>query len=210
MTNTETIIDLLSVTESGVVEVRESVVTMEDGVQVSQHFKRHCVCPGEDYSQEDTIVQAACQTAHTPAVIAAYLALTTIPIVVLTLGDLVSKTLIEIDSDTDAIYGAVLGNRGPEYLDAEIAAKAYKDAGYTGTVPEDVQSYATAMGWIAQQAADDILLTAANWRPAKSAIRANRLAAKEAVRDSLTISEVEAVLAWWAIFVVTIRGQLGI
>lgn len=124
--------------------------------------------------------------------------------------NMVAGAISTIDADTDAIYGAVLGNRGPEYLDAEIAAQAYKDAGYTGTVPEDVQSHAAPKGWAAQQAADDILLTAANWRPAKSAIRANRMAAKEAVRDSLTISEVEAVLAWWAIFVVTIRGQLGV
>lgn len=116
----------------------------------------------------------------------------------------------QIDSDTDAIYGAVLGNRAQEYLDAEVAAQVYKDAGYTGTVPDDVQCYATAKGWTAQQAADDILATAAAWRPAKSSIRANRLAAKEAVRDSLTISEVEAVLAWWVIFVVAIRTQLGI
>lgn len=127
-----------------------------------------------------------------------------------TLITFISKSIIQVDVDTDNIYKDVLGNRCPEYLDAEVAANTFKNAGYIGVVPEDVQCYASVKGWTPQQAADDILLIANAWRPAKTAIRANRLLAKEAITDSLSYSEVEAVLAWWAIFVLNIRTQLEI
>lgn len=80
MTTTETIVDQISVTELGVVEVRESVITIVDGAPTDQVFKRHCITPGEDYLQEPPVVQEACQSAHTPAVIAAFVALSTPPI----------------------------------------------------------------------------------------------------------------------------------
>lgn len=194
----------INIAPTGTVEVCETTILA--GGECQRNY--NCFPPGSDVTGQTQEVIDAAATAWTPEVIAAYLVLTAVP--ELTLEEQVSNALVEIDADTDAIYGAVLGNRGPEYLDAEFAAQAFKDAGYIGIVPEDVQSYATAMGWTEQQAADDILLTAANWRPAKHAIRANRLAAKEAVRDSLAISEVEAVLAWWAVFVAAIRAQLGI
>ena len=71
--------------------------------------------------------------------------------------------VLQIDADTDALYGAVLGNRTEEYTSAASDAAAYKSAGYTGTVPPGVQSWATAKKWTATQAADDILVTAAAW-----------------------------------------------
>lgn len=120
------------------------------------------------------------------------------------------QAIAKVDADTDSIYGAVLGNRAEEYLRAEQEAEAYKTAGYTGTVPECVQCWATAKGWTAQQAADDILATAAAWRSAQSMIRGQRLASKEAVRAAVDIATVDAAMATWAAFVATIRGQLGI
>jgi hypothetical protein len=45
---------------------------MEDGKQISGTFHRHVVSPGDDYSAEDTRVQAICAAMHTAAVVTAY------------------------------------------------------------------------------------------------------------------------------------------
>ncbi len=118
-----------------------------------------------------------------------------------------SALLKKIDADTDAIYLAVQGNRGPEYQLAETDAVAYKAAGYTGTVPASVQSWATAKAQTAQWSADDILTTATAWRGAQASIRANRLARKEAAR---TASDLSPVTTQWDGFVKAIKTALGV
>lgn len=67
-----TVVDLCEVVENGTVQVRISTRIMEDGKVLSQSFHRHCVVPGQDYSQEDARVQAICASVHTPECIAAY------------------------------------------------------------------------------------------------------------------------------------------
>lgn len=126
------------------------------------------------------------------------------------LASTITAATIQIDADTDSIYGAVLGNRAQEYIEAEAGAKEYVAAGYTGTVPACVQCWATAKGWTATQAADDILATATAWRSAQVQIRAQRLAAKEAVRTATNTAGVATTLTTWAGFVATIRSQLGL
>jgi hypothetical protein len=120
-----------------------------------------------------------------------------------------SAALIQIDADTDAINIAVIGSRAQEYELAERHGLAYKDAGYTGTVPSSVSSWATAKGWTATQAADDIIATASQWRTAQAAIRAQRLLRKEQVRAATDAAGIMAAMAAWAGFVAAIRGQLG-
>lgn len=66
------VVDLCEVTENGTVQVRTATRIMEDGKVLSQSFHRHCVTPGQDYSQEDAKVQALCAAVHTPECIAAY------------------------------------------------------------------------------------------------------------------------------------------
>ena len=58
--------------ESGVVQVRTVTRMTEDGVVLAEKFHRHCVTPGQDYSNEDAKVVAICAQVHTPEVIAAY------------------------------------------------------------------------------------------------------------------------------------------
>ena len=115
--------------------------------------------------------------------------------------------LKKIDADTDAIYGAVQGNRGSEYQLAEADATAYKAAGYTGTVPASVQAWATAKAKTAAWAADDILTTATAWRGAMASIRSNRLAKKESVK---TATDLAPITAQWDGFVAYIKTALGI
>lgn len=70
------VVDLCEVVENGTVQVRTATRIMEDGKVLSQSFHRHCVAPGQDYSQEDAKVQALCAAVHTPECIAAYMAAT--------------------------------------------------------------------------------------------------------------------------------------
>jgi hypothetical protein len=115
--------------------------------------------------------------------------------------------LLKIDADTDAIYQAVQGERAMEYVRAESEAAAYVEAGYLGTVPSSVASWATAKNQTSTWAADNILATAAQWRGAQAAIRANRLARKE---DARTTTDLDQVAAQWNGFLVGIRAALGL
>ena len=65
-------VDLIEVVENGAVQVRTKTTIMEDGKQISGTFHRHVVCPGDDYSKQDTRVKAICAATHTAAVVAAY------------------------------------------------------------------------------------------------------------------------------------------
>jgi hypothetical protein len=66
------VVDRIEVVENGCVQVRTKTVIMEDGKQISGNFHRHVVAPGDDYSDEDSRVQAICAATHTADVIAAY------------------------------------------------------------------------------------------------------------------------------------------
>lgn len=116
----------------------------------------------------------------------------------------------QIDADADAIYTAALGNRATEYAEAESQAQAYKDAAYAGDVPPYVKAWADATGKSAQWSADDILATTAAWRTAQAAIRAQRLAAKEAARKAEDAATLAAVATQWSAFVTAIKAQLGL
>lgn len=124
-------------------------------------------------------------------------------------ADIQAGALKGIDADVDAIYSALIGNRQAEYDTAEREAQAYKDAGYSGTVPASVQAWETAKKWTAKQAADDILAASAAWRAAQADIRANRLARKEDVRNAKDPAAVEAVMTTWAAYVEKTRTALG-
>ena len=65
-------VDLIEVVENGNVQVRTKTAIVEDGKEISSRFHRHVVVPGQDYSNEDSRVQAICAVTHTPEVIAAY------------------------------------------------------------------------------------------------------------------------------------------
>lgn len=116
----------------------------------------------------------------------------------------------KIDADTDALYGAVLGHRTEEYTSAANDAAAYKAADYGGKVPPGVHSWAVAKGWTAQQAADDILVTALAWVTAQNAIRATRLLRKEQVRQAANTQDVADTMAAWLGFLAYIKKLLGV
>lgn len=93
----------------------------------------------------------------------------------------------QIDDKADAARLQIAGDplRVVEYQRAETEAKAFAAAGYTGTVPPTVTSWAKAKGWTAQAAADDILRASAAWNAALYAFRDIRLKGKEAVKAAI-------------------------
>lgn len=68
----QTVVDLIETLENGCVQVRTATRILDDGAIVSSSFHRHVVAPGDDYSQEDSRVQAICSAIQTPEVIQAY------------------------------------------------------------------------------------------------------------------------------------------
>lgn len=121
-----------------------------------------------------------------------------------------AEALLKVDADVDAIYTAVVGSRGLEYEAAEREAQTYATAGYTGTPGPMVQSWADVKGWPADEAADDILAQAAQWRGAMAAIRAKRLSTKEGLRLASDAGKLAETINEWAAFVAATRAALGL
>ena len=68
----ETAVDQITVTENGIVLVRETTTIKEDGVEISKKYHRTSFVPGDDVSGQPANVQAICKAAWTKEVIAAY------------------------------------------------------------------------------------------------------------------------------------------
>ena len=118
----------------------------------------------------------------------------------------IANYVARIDADVDRIYALVVGNREPEYRQAEAEALAFQQAGFQGTSPPMVQAYATADGMTAQQAAESILSKAEDWRQASVAIRSARLSAKSQVRSG----DFEGFRTYWPQFLQSVSTTLGI
>ena len=67
-------VDQITVTENGIVLVRETTTIKEDGVELSKKYHRTSLTPGQDITAQPVNVQAICNAAWTPEVIAAYAA----------------------------------------------------------------------------------------------------------------------------------------
>lgn len=131
-----------------------------------------------------------------------------------TLETLQASSIAKTYEDVDKVVKDAVGNRTEEYKDAEVAAQAYKAAGYTGTVPADVQCYAThnPTGAVqtGQWAADDILGKATAYAQAKLAMREQRFASQSAMRAATTNAEIDSAVAVWDGFIANVRTQIGI
>jgi DNA-binding transcriptional LysR family regulator len=67
-----TVVDQITVTENGIVLYREATRILEDGVELSKTYHRSSLTPGQDISGAPANVQAICNVAWTPEVIAAF------------------------------------------------------------------------------------------------------------------------------------------
>ncbi len=65
-------IEVVDAEDWKMVQVRTATVITEDGTELTRSFHRHVVAPSDDWSSEDSEVQAICNAVHTTARIAAY------------------------------------------------------------------------------------------------------------------------------------------
>jgi len=68
-------VDKIEVVDSGdwkMVQIRTATVITEDGTELSQSFSRHVIAPSDDWTSEDSEVQAICNAVHTTERITAY------------------------------------------------------------------------------------------------------------------------------------------
>jgi len=73
MALTETkVIDQITVTENGIVQVREATRILKDGDQIAQTYHRTSLTPAQDLTGQPANVVAICNAAWTEEVVAAY------------------------------------------------------------------------------------------------------------------------------------------
>jgi hypothetical protein len=68
----ETAVDQITVTENGIVLVREVTRIMENGNEISKQYHRTSLVPASDVSAQPQNVQDICNIAWTQAIISAY------------------------------------------------------------------------------------------------------------------------------------------
>ena len=66
------VIDSITVTENGVVQIREATRILKDGEQIAQTYHRSSLTPAQDLTGVPSNVVAICNAAWTPTVIANY------------------------------------------------------------------------------------------------------------------------------------------
>jgi hypothetical protein len=68
----EVAVDQITITENGIILVRETTTIKEDGVELSKKYHRSSFAPEADLTGQPANVVAICNAAWTPEVIAAY------------------------------------------------------------------------------------------------------------------------------------------
>lgn len=68
----EVAVDQITVTENGIILVREATTIKEDGAEIGKKYHRTSFEPGDDVSTQPANVQAICSAAWTSEVIEAY------------------------------------------------------------------------------------------------------------------------------------------
>jgi hypothetical protein len=73
MALTETkVIDQITVTENGIVQVREATHILKDGDEIAKTYHRSSLIPAQDLTGQPTNVVAICNAAWTADVVSAY------------------------------------------------------------------------------------------------------------------------------------------
>ncbi len=68
----EKIIDQTTVTDTGLLMIREKTVIMDNGVEISSSFHRSILEPGDDLTNQPANVVTIAQAVWTPEIISAY------------------------------------------------------------------------------------------------------------------------------------------
>lgn len=132
------------------------------------------------------------------------------PAQVITLSQKITNAIAKTYADVDAVYALAVGNREPEYRDAEAEARAYQAAGYTGTVSPYISGWASSQTptLTNQQAADAIIAKADALAAAKIALRNTRFSTQAALRGAQTQAELDTIMAGWDAFVASVKAGM--
>lgn len=68
----EIAIDQITVTENGIILIRETTKIMENGVEISKQYHRNSLYPGQDILNQPENVKAICNAVWTSEVISSY------------------------------------------------------------------------------------------------------------------------------------------
>lgn len=68
----ETLVELVTIAENGIVSYRESTRTIENCVELSKTHRQATLTPGQDLTNIPRMVVEICNDAWTPEIIAAY------------------------------------------------------------------------------------------------------------------------------------------
>lgn len=128
---------------------------------------------------------------------------------VTTLAELRNEAIAATYEDVDAIYALAIGNRGEEYKQAEVDARAFKSAGYSGTVSPYVAGWAAVKGLTNQQSADAIIARADALAAAKLSMRNQRFTSQAAMQNAADQAQLDAAVAEWRAFTASIKTALG-
>ena len=131
-----------------------------------------------------------------------------LPADVTPMATLSAAAIAKTFTDTDAIYAAAVGNRSDEYKLAEQDALSFKVAGYAGICPASVSSWKPTSTLTNQQKADTIIAQAASLRSAITAMRIQRFASQDAMRNATTQSQLDTAVATWDAFIAATRAAL--
>lgn len=116
--------------------------------------------------------------------------------------------------DVDAVYVDAIGQRGPEYLDAEVDARAFVAANYVGTPTDYVRGFAahnpTRQIQTNRWAADNIIARADAFLGAKLSMRNTRFAHQAEMRAASTAADLATAVAAWNGYITALRAQLGV
>jgi hypothetical protein len=126
------------------------------------------------------------------------------------LAELTTNAIARTYHDVDTLYAIAIGNRGPEYSQAETDARAYKAASYSGAVSPYISEWALAKGVTNQQSADSIIARADALQTAKLAMRNQRFASQKAMQDATDKAQLDAAVATWEFFIASLRTALGL
>jgi hypothetical protein len=74
MIETKSTLDLIEVMQNDVIRIRVKTVVLSNAVQIAESFEHRVIAPGNDYSAENSKVQAIAAVVHTPDAIEAYAA----------------------------------------------------------------------------------------------------------------------------------------
>lgn len=131
------------------------------------------------------------------------------------LAPLVKAAVDKTYLDVDGVYTDAVGQRTTEYKDAEMAARAFVEAGYpNGDVSTYISQFAQQNPTLQVQtnrwAADQIIARADAFAAAQLSMRNQRFKSQAAMRSANDVQELDAATSAWNEFIAALRGQLGL